>query len=239
MVKNLGIIKKVLFGLSFLLLILPWFRWTISDTDGSIGLTYSGFETIGGDIVPFLLLLVVFLKRGDKEKKDKMFFYLSIGGVLITLIIGFVFPAINTAKHHDGLIENVSWRVGIWLSLINYVALTVFSYIDIKHEDFSLKEGDDKTSIFKDKMSCFMDGAKKKKDNRDESIQRNSIQNESNDAKITVDNNATTDDRMEGNEDSHIEFGGVPPERLFCVYCGTKLKKGALFCTKCGKKAGE
>ena len=132
--NSLSIIKKILSVATIILLFFSWFSYSASAAGVSAGFSGSGFTTIGADIVP-IFLIILLVKGGDSEQTKKLYLYASIVGIIITILVALFYPSILKMIKVSGVSQKVSWGIGFWLSLIVYVALLVVSIIDIKKSD--------------------------------------------------------------------------------------------------------
>ncbi len=145
-VNVLDIIRKILSVLTVLFLFLPWIVADSSAKAGGISASSSeseiGFKTIFAIIVPVVLVLTIFLGTRD-EKWNVLFLYAPIAGVIITILIGiFYSPGSFEASSKVVLSStHLYWGIGLWLSLIVYIAIFVITLIiRLKISKESLKE---------------------------------------------------------------------------------------------------
>ncbi len=145
-VNVLDIIRKILSVLTVLFLFLPWIVADSSAKAGGISASSSeseiGFKTIFAIIVPVVLVLTIFLGTRD-EKWNVLFLYAPIAGVIITILIG-IFYSPGSFEASSKVVSSSThlyWGIGLWLSLIVYIAIFVITLIiRLKISKESLKE---------------------------------------------------------------------------------------------------
>ena len=151
--SKFSIIKKVLSVATIILLFLPWFSYSASGGGAKFGFGYIGLATIGADIVP-LALIVLLIKSVNNEKTNKIYLYVSIAGVAITLLVGLLYPRITSKFSTSAVSQKMSWSWGIWLSLLVYIALLIISFIDMRQEG----SADGKVDSVTDNIQTFAAG---------------------------------------------------------------------------------
>lgn len=143
--------------LSVLLLVYLFLNWiTLEVTADAFGVSsgmsdsYSGFGLLGVTyvslllpLIPIILLCVSFLPMLDKYKKA-LYPVGSIVGIIATIISMTVVSAVLGSSSGSGDISTESkgvWGIGIWLTIITYIAIIVLSLIiDFKISPQSIKE---------------------------------------------------------------------------------------------------
>ena len=153
--STLNIIKKVLSALTILFLFLIWFSYEVSAYGYSEGMTVSGFATYGADIAPIALICILIFKRENNVQNNKLYLYAAIGGVVITFLTGLIYPQIGTSVQVSGLSQKMSWGVGLWLSLIDYIVIGAISFLEIKNSD-SASDVTEGANQFIDKISSIV-----------------------------------------------------------------------------------
>lgn len=229
--KTLGIIQKVLSVILALLVLMAWFKWTLTiggDTDSD---NITGLETLLADLAPIALIVLMF-KPGDKRKTNKYYLYASMAGFVFAIITGIYEPIYYTSSKY----EKVTWSYGIWLSLIMYAVLFGVTILNYPIDESGVATGNSTiNSLIAKAQSLFNinkkregDSDKQSSDNIQSDTHVGSSSKEQSKSEKSIDNGKISNDESENMQ-----------KRQFCVYCGSKLKEGALFCTKCGKKVGE
>ena len=240
----LDITRKVLFGLLVVFVFLTWFTYSVKTSVAgySIGdeLTVRGFATLGGDIGP-IALVIIFFTGGSVERKNKLYFYAAIGGFVLTLLTGLIYPQYLTAVKVSGVSEKVTWGVGLWLTLLDYIALGVISYLELKKsqtEDKVVNTVDafmNKVNSVIPKNSTSSTGQSTQQPQATQTTQTSEQSQVEQPSQINdvsqMSREAKTTQRDSSNESNKVEN-----DFKFCSQCGEKLKKEALFCTKCGRK---
>ena len=124
--------------LTFLLIVCMFFKWLHYDASSSgysSGFSLSGFAMIGQSLISILLLVipVVFIGiqfNSSFEKYQKAIFPLgSVVGIVITLLMGWLVPKFLTLVSVDGVSQECTWGIGLWLTIIDYVLIFIVSLI--------------------------------------------------------------------------------------------------------------
>ena len=264
--SKISIIKKVLSVVTIILLFLPWFSYSASGGGAKFGFGYIGLATIGADIIP-LALIVLLIKSVDNEKTNKIYLYVSIAGVAITLLVGLLYPEITSKFSTSAVSQKMSWSWGIWLSLLVYIALLVISIIGLKQgngsvglDGFASNSGfitQDIQGKAKDITNSIQSGIKKaayvecpncgnkvlkgkKFCGKCGNPMPQDVQVKSNHSVADV-NCAKCGSKLPKGAKFCLECGAkveMQPQKTICPTCGVELPNGAKFCAQCGTKIG-
>lgn len=142
----LDIVRKILSVLTVLFLFLPWIVCKTKMSGGGVSSSSSsseiGIKVIVTLLVPIALVLTIFLST-KHEKWKALYLYAPIAGVVITVLVGLFYRPGDTGASAGGVSASVdfSWGIGLWLTLIDYVAIFGLSlFMQLKGSNTSLKE---------------------------------------------------------------------------------------------------
>ncbi len=227
--SKFSIIKKVLSVATIILLFPNWFSYSASAMGVSAGgFSVSGFATVGADIIP-LALIVLLVRAGASEETNKLYLYLSIGGVVITLLTGFLYPVIVKAVKTEGVSQKMTWGLGLWLTLAVYIVLLIISFIDMRQEG----SADGKVGSVTDNIQTFAAGVT--------STIKDGVA-----GSVTIECSNCGNKVLKGKkfcgkcgnpmpQDVQVKSNHSVAD-VNCAKCGSKLPKGSKFCLECGTK---
>ena len=87
---------------------------------------------------------------------NRVYFYTSIAGIVLTILVGLLYPSIVTSVKASGVKQEMSWGIGLWLTLIDYIVILILSIVDVKSdalENGEIKPSAEKINVFIQKIN--------------------------------------------------------------------------------------
>lgn len=136
MKNGLLIGRKILTVVLVVLMFLPWLTYGASAGGITASTSFSGFTMIGQSFVSLLLfvmpgamIVAMFVPEKGKHLKA-LYMVCPIVGIIITILLGILVPIfIKTGVSVSGVSEHCSWGIGLWLTIVDYIAIFVITLI--------------------------------------------------------------------------------------------------------------